>query len=246
MAHVFGKDIVHKVRAFAGDEPVAIQAIVNARLYADVPTDAQQADDDGSEGGFEGAAKTAWTTSDATNLIYTVTFDAVDDPDPTSLVLYERYYPVVNVRLQATEQVQALYKPILVWRVVPQFSQMDVDEDDVYTLEGEIETVLGDTETLKKVTRARERVFKRIASMELDRHRLEEIDLSEAVIYLATSLCLRDMSTEENDYAEKAAYYSGEYESIWKSLKLNYDADDDGVAEPAEVVRTIRAMWNAR
>ena len=243
MSHVYGKDIAHKVRAFAGETPVAIHSLVSARLYADTPTEAQRHDDAAALGGFTGTAKSSWSSSSVSDLTYTVTFDAVDDADVNSESLYDRWHPVVNVRLQAAGQVQALYKPILIWRVVPQFSQMDVDEDDVYAVEGEIDAVLGDTETLKKVALAKTRVFSRIKSLGLDRHRLQEVDLGEAVVYKAAALCLWDMSTSSNNYGDKAARWDEEYSRIWSGLKPGYDADGHGVIDPEEKRNTaIRGM----
>lgn len=243
MSHAYGKDIVHKVRAFAGDEPIAIHSIVNARIYEDAPTDEQKQDSSAVLGGFTGAAKTAWTTSDPTNLIYTVTFDALDDLEPLSNLLYDTWHPVVNVRLQASEQVGFLYKPILVWRVMPQFSQMDVDYDDVYAIEDEIQDVFGNTKTTTKINVAKTRVLNRIRSLGLDRHRLQEVDLGEAVTYKAAALALWDMSTDENNYGEKAAKWDELYEAIWSALKPGYDADDDGDVEPEEKATTFKPMW---
>ena len=242
MSHAFGRSITHRVRAFAGDTPVAIAELLSARIYRDAPTEVQKRDSDASEGGFDGRPKTQFSATDAANLVYTVTFDPIDDPKQQSGSLYEVYHPVVNVLLEAGGQEQALYKPIVIWRVVPQFEQLDVEPAGLYAIEGEIEHVLGATVATQKINLARDRVLAQIKARGLDRHRLSELDLGEAVLYKAAQLALIDMATDRNNYGSKADRYGKMFAEIWGELKPGYDRNDDGLVEPYEQATTIRGI----
>lgn len=246
--YIYGKDIVHQIRPFAGrgfveGGGVAIAGLVSARIYPDAPTEAQIDDTTGALGGFEGAMKTTLTTNDATKHIYAVTFDAIDDPEPHSSLLYDTWHPVWNVRYQNSEQVQFLYKPILLWRVVPQLSQLDIDENDVYAYAAEFEARLGATRVQGFITLAQERIFEAIRAKGLDRDRLQEVDLKLAAEYLAVSYCFRDMKTRNNEYLEDADHWLEQYSELWKGIKLGYDADDDGDIEPEEGKPTFRTLF---
>lgn len=242
--HVYGRSIVQPIRAFAGpDQAVAIHSLVSARLYRNPPSEAQQQDYAETQGGFVQAVNT-FSATDATELVYTVTFDAVNDPEPTSGALYDYWHVVANVRFESGGQPQSIYRQILLWRPTGQFSQLDVSDDDVYEIEHEIETRFGDVRTKAKISRAKKRVMTRLASKDLDLARVREQDLSEPVIYLAASMCLRDMATQGNeDYRAKADYYAAEYEAIWASLKIGYADGENSAVEPESKVNTgIRGL----
>lgn len=245
--YIYGKSLPVKWRAFAGEgispgDGVAIAELVNARLYRNPPTTAELDDYTAAILTYTGTPKTTFSAQDATNLIYTVTYDPVSDPEPHSSLLYDTWHPVWNVRYQASQQIDQLYKPIEIWRPVPQLWQLDIDYDDVYALEGDIQKHLGNTRTTAKIVSAKERIFRRVKNMGLDRARLQEIDLNEAVTYLAAAFSLRDMATKNNTYEAKANYWEGKYEDLWAGLKLGYDADNDGDIEPSEKANRYRTV----
>lgn len=239
--YAYGKSIALPVRVFAGETPVAVDSLVSARLYSEVPSENEKNDHAEALGGFESSVS-SFTSENPTDLIYTVTFPAVDDPDQDSGNLYDTWHPVVNVRLEGGEQVVYVYKPIILWRLTAQFSQLDISPDDIYNYESEIEYVLGDTITGEKISVAKDMVFRRIKYLNLKRNRLQEMDLSELVSLKALEYCLRDLATDENFYNEKAESWKKAYDNLWPESALGYDENDDGVAEPEEKAPVFKSV----
>lgn len=235
----YGKNIVQPIQAFIGpDTPVAIQSLVSARLYLNPPSDAQKRDSAGTEGGFEERVTTL-TTVDAGSFLYSVSFDAVDDPDPSSGAAYDYGYIVANVLLEAGEQEQVIWEEVLLWRVAGLFTVLDVDEDDVYDEHGDIEDQLGDTVTRAKIARAKEEIFKILKDRGLERHRIEQTDLRLLTIKRATQKCLSSMGP---DYRDVFNDYKTEYENALTAMKIGYQEDDHSAAEPVDVVNSLGAM----
>lgn len=238
----YGKSIVQPIQAFIGPKtPTPIHSLVSARIYANPPSDGQKRDSAGSLGGFEERV-TAFTSEDDAAQFYTVTFAAIDDPDPNSGALYDRWHIVANVLLEAGAQEQTIYEEVLLWRVTGLLTQLDVDEGDVYAEENDIEHMLGTTKTREKIERAKETIFHRLSGKGLDRHRVEQSDLREPLIYLAASKCLFDMATRNNEYLEKARELREEFEGIWRSLKVGYQVSETAAIEPTDKENTIRTM----
>lgn len=236
--HVYGKSIVQPIRVFAGpDEPVAVHSLVSARLYRNPPSGAQQQDYAETQGGFLQAVN-AFSATDATNLIYTITFDAVNDPDPQSGALYDYWSIVANVRLEAAAQPQSIYREILLWRPTGQFSQFSVAPADIYAIESELSKRVGDTKTSGKISLARDDVYERLRNKDLDRSRVRERDLRMFIIWSSAALCLRDIATGENNYLEKADYYERRADELWSTLKIGYADGDNAAIEPEDKVNT--------
>ena len=160
-----------------------------------MPSDAQKQDSAGSLAGFEERV-TSFIALDETNFIYAVTFDAVDDPDPSSGALYDYWYVVANVLLESGEQEQVIWEEVLIWRVAGLFTILDVDEDDIYDEHSDIENQLGDVVTRAKIARAKEEIFKQLKDRGLDRHRIEQTDLRLLTIARATQKCFASMGPD--------------------------------------------------
>jgi hypothetical protein len=238
MAFFFGKSIEFVVRLMnADDKVVEPYALVNARVYADVPTSAQEQDSDGSDGGFEGTAKTTWTSLG--DYKYQITFDAIDDPDYDSGALYDQYYVVVNFRLESGEYVHNLVKSILVWRVVGQISHIDVNAGDMLSIDSVLGNIYGEVELQQKIDAATDEVLRKVRFMKLRRDRLEENDLSGAVLYKALELAFLAASGRNNDYELKASQWAERFKTCWAETQPGYDAGDTGTPVPANTQTPI-------
>lgn len=236
--HVYGKSIVQPIRVFAGpDDPVAVHSLVSARLYPNPPSELQQQDFAETQGGFMEAVD-AFSATDPTELTYTVTFAAVNDPDPQSGALYDYWHIVANVRLEAGAQPQSIYREVLLWRPTGQFSQLAVVPADIYAIETDIQKRLGDMKVLTKLALTKEDVFERLRDKDLDRSRIRERDLRMVMIWGTAALCLRDMATKENNYLEKAGYYEEKAETRWSSLKVGYADGENSAIEPTDKATT--------
>lgn len=230
----FGSAIAFSFTAGEGEQ--APDSIVSARLYADVPTQAQ-IDDEADALGDAVERVTSWSSGTSTNE-KVISFAAVDDPDPSDSDDIETYYVVVNFKWDSGGST-VVTRPagILLRRTTVLTSRFGVVAADVYAVEAKIEALKGDSWTTTKITLAEKEVIAdlqdRIEGFEL--HRLALSDASELVRFKATELACNDISAETGDrWDTNAKEHAEKYEKRFRTLKARYDYDADGVQEETE------------
>lgn len=235
----YGKQILQPIQAFLGpDTPVAINSLVSARLYRNPPSEAQKLDSAGVLGGFEERV-TAFSASDTANFIYTVTFAAVSDPDPSSGAAYDLWYLVANVLLAPGQQEQIIWEEVLIWRVAGLFTVLDVDENAVYDEHSDIEDQLGTTKTRSKIARAKEDIFKALKDRGLVRHRIEQTDLRLLTITHAAQKCFASMGP---DYRDLFNDYKDDYLNMLAGMKIGYQDGENSATEPTDLVDSMSSL----
>lgn len=231
----FAKAFTFSFTPMAGDEPINASDFVSARIYRNKPSTNELLDHTNTLATALQyvAAAAGWVVEG--DFEKQISFSAISDPDPTSTVDYEIYYVVVSFKYDTGGTTVATEIPITVWRPNGISSRLNVSPNDIYALEHKIGQIKEVNWVFPKIQKATRRVVRRFQGMGFKRAHMREEDLRDAVLYLATAYCCRDLSGDGNQFwGQKAADYLKEYEEILGQESIGYDADKDGVLEPRE------------
>lgn len=232
---VFGKSGTLSFTAIQGQggDVVTPYALVSFSIYSTTPTDAEIADDANALATATYHSSTAWAAGISLQEKF-LSYDAIDDPAPTSSTKWEKYYYVVRYRLTSGEQIIRTTQPIIMHRAKAISSRFGVTVSDLDALERTLDDLLTSIQLAAKIDLAETLVKQRLHSKGMDLRRLDWASGKDLVRYLACSLCCQDLSNGEDGWQAKADYYSKHYEALFDSLALGYDAEDDGDVEPEE------------
>jgi len=231
--HVFGKSIEYYFTPQADGEPIEVNSLVASRIYTDQPTQAQI--EDTASGHVEEV--TAWTSEGKGT--YKITFAALTDSDEHSSTAYETYYIVVNFKYQSGGATKFSVEPIFVYRPDAFTSNVTTSWHEVVALEAKIEDLMTQTEINRLLATAERRIYRKIRAQGGEKRKLFNFEeLNDAVLYLTTAYCCRNLAGEGNQFwMEKYRDYLAEAEAVFAATEPGYDADDDG----AEVGETLGA-----
>lgn len=211
--------------------------LVSARLYSENPTDAQVAD---SSNALAEAIESVTTWSAGTNNgEYLVPFAAVSDPEPRASDRYKVFYVVVSFRLQTAGTIVHRVRPILLYRVEGVASRFNVFPSTIYDYESKLESFEASISVADKIELAERQVKLELESEGLNIERLDWIDAKQLVELKAVALCCSDLADDTSSiWFEKMKTYVELFQKAIKRIPLHYDSDNDGLAEPDEIVKT--------
>ncbi len=235
--HIFGRTIEYGLTILAGDQEIEPDSIVSARLYPSIPTAAQRADDDGSEGGFVGAMKTSWVSEGSGE--YRIDFDAVTDPNPDADQEFANYYPVVNFRFQPGGPIESLTEAIIVWRPNGLTSRIRVTPQDVFNLEDKIKALRDEVWVQPKIDAAVRWFFRELKKKGFEKRRVFNLEeAKDAVLNRACAYCCRDLDGQDSQrWGDKMGIYFEESKDALNNVMIGYDVDGDGVLDPDETAQ---------
>ena len=242
MQNTFARPITLSFTPLAGQDPVDISSIVACRVYETYPSDDQINDSTNSNADF----LVGTTTSSDFELIgdyeWEISLASIDLPQ-VKTGGWKRYYYAVNFKYSSSEDTVGQWESFTIWYPDAIQSRFDVVPEDIYTEESKIEQLKGDTWTWKKIRRAETRLINYLNSINMDRNRLREADLRDALIYAAVSRACNDISSESGDDWEiKSLKWEEVYASSLKNLKVHYDFEGDNVID--DEIDEIRSVNN--
>ena len=206
----FEKAFAFSFTPMAGDEPVNASTFVSARIYRYKPSTNELQDYSNTLATALQYVTDTWISED--DFEKKISFSAIADPDPTSTVDYEVYYVVVSFKYDTVGTTVATEIPITVWRPNGISSRINVSPEDIYALEHKIGQLKEMNWVFPKIQKATRRVIRRLQGMGFKRTRTREEDLKDAVVYLATAYCCRDLSGDGNQcWGQKADDYTKEF-----------------------------------
>lgn len=243
--HIFGRDISYRLVLLAEEQEYDPYSITSARLYANSPTDAQRADHTAALGGMAATAVTSWTNEGNGERL--ITFAALTDATPHSSDEYTRYFVVVSYLAQAAGPTLISEEAIFVWRPAGITSRIRVEVGDIYEMEEKIQDLKSDSWVIPKIETAKRDIFRKLKSNDYEKRRLFNIDeINDACVRRALFYCCSDLAGDDTQFwMEKAKFYNVEFEEIWKSLTVGYDAEADGDPVPTERAN-FRTVWVQR
>jgi hypothetical protein len=228
MLQVFGKNVKIRVSVLADREIQEPYELVGARVYSDSPSEAQIEDSGDSLAASALTEATSWT-EDGNE--FEIAFGAaLTDSDEHSTRDYEKYYLVANFRFESGGSEKFIVKPFLVFRPTGLLSRISVTPEMLEGIDSDFTTVKSHAWASQKIDAAIQHVLIGVRAKGLEREGIVGESLNQAVLYWAAFMSYMELD-EDMDRAEK---WEDRYEKIWDQLKIDYDADGDGVAEPSE------------
>lgn len=222
---VFGKSFSQSVTLSANDKNILPDSLVSARIYSDAPSQAQL--EDHSNALAEAVqSKTSWSSSNQDNE-FSITFDAIDDPDSQSSAEYEDYFLVLSVKLESGGDTIFSQQSVLrVYRVRVILSRVEISRDDVKQLEDKLEDVMTDSEIDQKIDAARARVFNKLKGRGLSLDRIRQSDLDEIILYQSMVYCCRSLTGDH--WRSLTKEYQAELKEVWTETSIGHDVNKDG------------------
>lgn len=231
--HNYGRAIRFFWEPIADDQSVAPYELVSARLYGPnvEPTLAQRQN---TASGHVNE-KTTWTPVGPKQ--FEILFDAQTDSDPGSNKRYDSYYAVVNFRYAAGGPIVFDEEILYVWRPDSLTSAIRISPEDVYKLEPRIRKVSRtniDVEEL--IAAAIEDLFEQIKAKGYRKHRLFNLqDFQPCARRMATSYVCNGLANDNNPkWGEKAEFWADKAETMFNTVSIGYDIDDDDKPDPEE------------
>lgn len=232
---VFGRSIAYQFNPIIGDEDTDVDSLVSARLYKDVPTDAQLENQVGAP-----APVSSTNTMTGTAGRYLITFPAVTDPDPHSSNDYETYHVVVNFKYESGGPTVFLQEILWLYRPDALTSSISTVPADIFAWESKLEMLMESAKVATKIDRAIKKVDRDLRAMGYDRRRtFNREKLGDAVELLAVAFCCFDQGGQGNpEWLKKADKYLEWYEEAKKEIPVGYDIAGNDAPAPTESVST--------
>lgn len=239
---VFGKAFTKSFTAVAGDEPVAVNSLVSARIYSSFPTQAQQEDHNNALAAAVQSV-TSWSAGTEANE-KSISFAAITDPTPASTTIYETYWLVVSLVYDAAgATVYIQPEGFKVWRGDAITSRFSTGATEVKAMEGKIGTLKSDAWIELIIDRAFSMLIETLRSKGYARRKIEESDLNNLVLFKSLAWACRSLSTKESDeWWRKWEAYEAEYNSMLAVQLIGYDTEDDDDKEPDEQLKAADGM----
>lgn len=242
MAIVFGKAFTKSFTAVAGNDPVAVNSLVSARIYSSFPTQVQQEDHTNA---LTAAVEsvTSWIAGSETNE-KSISFAAITDPSPQSTTLWETYWLVVSLKYDAAgSTVYIQPEGFKIWRGDAITSRMSISSTEVGAVESKILTLKSSTWIESVIDRAFIHLLETLRAKGYVRRKIEESDLNELVLTKSIAWCCRSLGSKEGDeWWQKYKSYIDDYNRDLATLMIGYDTEDDDDKEPEEELQAVDGM----
>jgi hypothetical protein len=230
VGYPFGKNITYWFQPLVDNEvPSTLLTVQTPAIYVfdTQPTRNQAA---AGTGAVVTISSWAW---DAERQSFHFTIPAIDDPDPTGSAGVEDYYIAINFRLQATEQIQTVLKPLTLERVLSQDRPLNVTQNDLRDHYPHIDSYSTDTQRERYIAQAILHVKNKLDRAGYKWARVNRPDeLKLAVTLKALSMLLFVASQENGDkHWVKHEALEREFALVFEGIKLGYDSDGDGLPD---------------
>lgn len=241
--HNYGRAIDFRWRPLADDRNVDVApTLVGARIYGpdSEPTESQKNRSDLT--GQAGNEITSWTETDVDER--SIIFDAVTDASPESTARYNTFFVVVNFKYDAAGPTVYDEEVIFLWRPDSLTSWPRVSAAGVYSLEPRVRYVAESQKWVEsQIALAIEELFARLKAEGYAKHRLFNLeDFEPAALRSATAKVCYALEGEGNPHwGEKGTRWEKAFETMYKSVAVGYDLDDDDSPSPEEK-RTVGAV----
>lgn len=233
-SNVFGKDISRVFFPLEDNEPLNLPSQVPALyLYETRPNYTDAAAGTGAL-----QSLTYWTHDENTPFPRSFTWNAVDDPSPSTQAQAKTYYEAINFRTQASEQIQTLVRSLTLERVqeldsVPGTSIQDLKDAypgiSNYLTDAQLEEILEDALEEFKID---------LEGKGIEYHKVYDLRKSRlALAYKAISLSMLSQIRERDDkHNFRYEEYKEKYTAIMNLITIPIDTDSDG--EPDAIADT--------
>lgn len=230
----FGQDLTYSFYPLIEDAPATIATALQSQtptiyVFSSAPSRSQAA----AGTGAVGSAITSWTWMADRNC-WDFTIPAVNDPDPSSSQDTATYYVGVNFKLKTGGQTQTAIRALELVRVRGHNLSVTVSPNDLRDYYPEIDAyVTSPAQLLAYIDRATEDVRIKLRTVGIDWRRITRADrLNTAVTLRALQLSMFAQVQQGNDkFVFKYNELKEWFESHLESLRLEYDSNDDGVAD---------------
>lgn len=183
---------------------------------------------------------TSWTQSAIPPYARAYTIAAIDDPDPDGSVWYRDYWVAVNFKFASSEQTQTKVEAFRVQRSISVSDPIEIGKGDLTAIFPNIESYISDDdlEALLPVCLSQVRRDLKKKGKEWGQFR-NHSELKMAVCYKAIALqALVSIREPDDRHAFRFDQFEKWYQAEMASLYLDYDADNDGLAETKEQAKT--------
>lgn len=244
MKYPFGQDFVYEYYPIVADDaftPSDTSLTPALYLFTDSPDRAKAAAGTGAV--WSG---TTWTWN-GSKRCFSFTIAAVDDPGPTSTNQTEDYYLAINVRLQASEQIQTTVQRLLLERVLGHDSTAAPTVQEVAEEFTPITSYAKESEIYSYILKAQEDVRDALKVQGYQWARIHSVkELKRAVTFKAV---LRFLLVAVQQGGDKFVFKYNEYKELYTgalaTVQFLYDSDGDGVPD-AEAESGSSTIWVAR
>lgn len=243
MKNVFGRSITFLFTPTIDGTPVAVDSLVTARLYAEAPTSAQEANTDTSSLD----QVTTWT--DEGQYTKKIVFSAQTDSDPHSDTPYEDFYVCVRFKFDSGGPTVFATEKIFLYRPDAITSRISTTIVDVQRIEraGAQFYVAADID--EYIYEAKKRINRRFKGLGKKTQRLFNLEeLNDACAYLAASLLCHSLykSPETTHWKDKADQHEKNYHEIFAATEVGFDIDGDDDPDEDEHTSESTAVWMSR
>ncbi len=247
--HFYGKDIVFEYFPLAGEEEIALDSLISARLYGPntPPTETQRQDVGQLSTGHIGSRVTSWTLVNeegAGPAGYRIVFPAVTDANPGSSTEFDLFYVALNFRAQSGGPELIDDEQIAVYRPDGLTSKVRVTAQDVYGVESKLKNLRSVLWVEAKIELAREELLNRLEARGYPKRRLVNLHkLNLAVKLLAAAYACHDLGGEENpSWFEKASRHRDQADAMFDIAKVGLDTSGGDKPDTGTKVQTGGAV----